>query len=252
MLEHNVISTHQVAPFPYGAEKRSMQKDSFGEEREGYFPLSVVGRNWHTNQMYFDSQRAQRYTYDLPPQSQKYRGNWYFQGQNPTCASYAFFNATNALNVALGRDFELILVDHAIRNKGDSVSRIAALIDEHIQYVGIDYINSPSAKYEISNQNSRFTLESIVNIEENRMVVGQEIVERLQDNQVIVCSVTAENFRGYQSEKGHAITVSGYVIDEEGRISLQVLDSASGEHMIPIEHVMASLRPKIPLVSIYT
>jgi len=190
-----------------------------------------------------------------PPCEKVYLGGWYNQSKEPTCAPWSVFNALMVLGIRPDLDGAAQFLNSSLTlgklgdgGAGSNRVEIEQYLDEyHKDQVSINYLSLSGVgrdkvdyitKYEEKGVTTSFEkdefLEKTVRVFQKE---AETITKLFNSGYVFIRAVNTKHYSG-QNDGGHAICLSGYKVDEEGRVDIQVIDSARGVIWISLEHLL--------------
>ncbi len=206
---------------------------------------------------------SNRISVSKEPESQYYHNSWYFQGSEATCAPWAVVNAIHALGVSLDPNFVANILNHKLLQVGlaggfspevakkylaDSKMsvEIAKLSDPTLNLIEIpeelQVSKIPKVVRDFFDPSLRFKRETYSqSLSKLRQNAG--IIEKTIDSQkMLMITVDFERYADIPEETGfHTIVLSGFRVNENLSMDVQVIDSDRGLVWMSLEHFSQSL-----------
>lgn len=203
----------------------------------------------------------------LRPAWRAYKGSWYHQGEEPTCLPWAVLGGGLVAEVQPSPRLAADLVNLANRI-GDPNKAPGMEFEEAVDILrfhpdaGIMLESSPfniGAETKTERLMLNLVEESLRKDEiyeayfdyfwppDRDLTIRKnaaKIVDSLEQDYPLLLSVDYNKYRGLPSGSGispHAICVSGYTVDEESYMDVQIIDSARGIFWMSLEHLSRSV-----------
>ncbi len=194
-----------------------------------------------TDDLLFPLNPNERNSYLFDPSEVKYQGPWYDQSSSHSCVPWAIANAGMVLGYAPNLDsiWNLSVLSNNEQYRGNGIS-----FREATRYVNED----PRMSYRLlsleansdGKSHTPFDVTSQTNSE--RISTGiflTKLLDNIAVKKPILIGVVSKLFSG-EEIGSHALCISGYRVSKQGRIDLQVIDSARGIYWVPEERVRKS------------
>jgi hypothetical protein len=192
-----------------------------------------------------------------------YEGEWYYQGYNPTCTAWAIANA--GLAMGLRPDINCIKQLSKIAkswNRGLKIADAMRVVNSNAQMpyslvgFGGDMKIIPILE-NITEDHNGFSPDESPHLVSSpakqvymRYYAAQSdeaftdsVIKEINRGVPIIISVGIKEYLGKAVDGPHAICLTGYKVDSNGNMDIQVLDSARGSFLVPKERIERARLP---------
>lgn len=242
--DYDIFSVRQILG-------RSHPPQSFLDASERKYFGSTVWIDWIKNGPL---------TTGLPASASRYKGSWYHQGLEGTCAPWAFANSLEAIGVrpnslCLTAMLNLALKGKALMDKLVEILRrypeqgveirqkkfdifVKGRMVPRSQILDESFGLAENEKAELIQRMRKCPIEPD---RETMRGIGVWIKEVIDSRSAILARVDTRKYANEAKGRNHLICIGGYAINERGHMRTQVIDSARGVLWMPLEHLATSL-----------